>query len=191
MKKLLLSLSLLSLSLVMTAALPQRLADLAKRVQTSAALSVTFTANGSAGSLKMNNDGAYALDMGKAKVFYNGTTQWSYSEADNQVTVFNPSPGELEQSNPAAILRNLSSNFNATAESDGSFRLTPRTKHSGIAEVRLRFANSKSLWPGEMVIVSGSGQLRLTAMKFTAGKNKFPASAFQFKAPKGTEVISL
>ncbi len=191
MKKSLLTLTLLCMGLVMSAALPQRLSELAKRIQTATALSVSCSANGAASSLKMNRDGAYALDMGKVKVFYDGTTQWSYSEADHQVTVFKPSPAELEQSNPAAILRGLATNFNATSEADGSLRLTPRAKHTGVTEVRLRFANAKAQWPSEMVIVSGSGQLRLTAMKFYTHKTKFPTSAFQFQAPKGTEVINL
>lgn len=46
----------------------------------------------------------FILDMGNAKVWFDGKTQWSYMSSDNEVSITEPTQEELAGINPMAII---------------------------------------------------------------------------------------
>lgn len=65
-----------------------------KNAVNSQSLTGTFTLKGS----------KFILDMGNAKVWFDGKTQWSYMSDDNEVSVTEPSQEELAATNPMAVI---------------------------------------------------------------------------------------
>lgn len=65
-----------------------------KNAVNSQSLTGTFTLKGS----------KFILDMGTAKVWFDGKTQWSYMSDDNEVSVTEPSQEELAATNPMAVI---------------------------------------------------------------------------------------
>lgn len=173
-----------------SAELPARVKAAAQKVNASPALQVTFKANGSPGTMLLGDGGKFALEAGNIKVYYDGKTQWAYSAADKEVTILNPTADELAAGIPAAILSTLGSAFNGVKIKGETYRLTPKTQGTDIAEVTVSFPGSGS-YPQSMTIIASGGSLSISDMKFTPLKAKRPLSAFQFKAPKGTTITDL
>lgn len=65
-----------------------------KNAVNSQSVTGTFTLKGS----------KFILDMGNAKVWFDGKTQWSYMSDDNEVSVTEPSQEELATTNPMAVI---------------------------------------------------------------------------------------
>lgn len=190
MKHLLISLITILAAISSWAAIPARVKTAADKIKTAPAIQVTFKANGSPGSMLLGDGGKFALAMGDIKVYYDGKTQWAYSATDKEVTILNPTADELSFGNPAAILSTLSSDFKGVRVKGETYRLTPLSQDSDIAEVTIAFPGS-GIWPQSMTIIGSSGSLSISNLKFTPLKSKKPLSAFQFKAPKGTTITDL
>jgi len=47
----------------------------------------------------------FHLTMGENEVYYDGTTQWVYSEENNELTISNPTSDDLAGTNPLLILK--------------------------------------------------------------------------------------
>lgn len=173
------------------AEMPQRVARAAAQVKSTPALTATFTANGTSGSLLMGDGGKFVLHLGDAHIYYDGKTQWAYSAADNEATSFTPTADELLQANPASILANLDTAFKAVkAPGNDTYRLTPTDPGQEVTEVTVVFPASGT-WPNAMTIKTGGMTVNATAMKFTAEQTKRPLSAFQFTPPAGCRITKL
>lgn len=181
---------LLTLSLNAAAAVPQRVADAADAIKKAPAIVATFSANGTPGTLVMGQGGMFALDLGDAKIYYDGKTQWAYSADDNEATSFSPTADELLQANPASILANLDTAFKGTDLGGNTFRLTPLSAAQEVTEVVVTFPQSGT-WPTAMTIRANGMNVNATAMKFTVEQTKRPSSAFQFTPPAGCRVTNL
>lgn len=190
MKHLLISLIALLTTLTATAQIPARVKAAADQVKASPALQVTFNANGRPGSMLLGDGGKFALVMGDIQVYFDGKTQWAYSATDKEVTILNPTADELADANPASILSTLSSAFKGSKVKGETYRLTPLSKSSDLAEVTIAFPGS-GIWPQSMNIVASGGSLSISDLKFSPLKAKKPLSSFQFKAPKGTTITDL
>lgn len=176
---------------VATAAVPASVSRAVKQVNAAKSLDVTCTINGRPASMTLSGEN-FILDLGDAKIYFDGKTQWSYSAADNEVTIFEPTADELAQSNPLQILRRLASDYNGAPAkgSPDSVRLTPVNKQSDIAEATVTF-DPASGWPVAMTLITGSGRADIKQIKFTPSQTARPASAFRFTAPAGATVSDL
>lgn len=190
MKHFIISLLTILTALTASAQIPARVKAAADKVKASPALQVSFKANGKPGSMLLGDGGKFALIMGDIKVYFDGKTQWAYSATDKEVTILEPTADELAYGNPAAILSTLSSAFKGAKIKGETYRLTPLSADADIAEVTIAFPGS-GVWPQSMSIIGPSGSMAISDLKFTPLKEKKPASAFRFTAPKGTTITDL
>lgn len=189
-KKLLISLAA-SLPLCVAAAVPVSVTRAVRQVNESASLDVTCTINGQKAALRLSRP-CFMVDLGDARIYYDGETQWAYSVPDKEVTILNPTPDELSQANPLMILGSLADEFSGTPVKGkpNTVRLTPLDPASDVAEATVTFDPSTG-WPVAMTLITGSGRADITGIAITPSKTKKPASAFKFQAPKGTTVTDL
>ncbi len=192
MKKLLTTLLLiLGATLGAAAAVPAQVQRAVARAKAAATLNVECTINGSPASATISGN-CFSFNLGQAQVYFDGTTQWSYSPADKEVTIFNPTAAELAESNPLQILLRLDSDFTgaAVAGKANTVRLTPVDPKNQITEATVVFDPATG-WPTEMTIIAGGRRALLKNFRFNPSKTKKPAEAFKFKTPKGTTINDL
>lgn len=188
MKRKILITILAAFGLAAAAAVPASVSRAVRQVDAAPGLEVVCAINGSPASLTLAGE-CFILDLGGNTVYFDGTTQWSYSRADNEVTVIEPTPGEVAETNPLHILRALAVDYNGTPVKGqpNSVRLTPVNPQNEVAEATVTF-DPQSGWPTAMTVITGSGRADITKIKFTPAKTKKPASAFKFKVPQGAIV---
>ncbi len=181
----------LSSLLYAAGATPASVTRLVKQVNDAPTLHAKCTINGRAASLTISGD-CYRIDLGNAEVYFNGKTQWSYSPVDNEVTILNPTDDEIAESNPLAILRNLTRDFNGKPlkGKPDTVRLTPKNRNNQIAETTITF-NQTSGWPKHITIIAGSQRLELDNLSFSISKTKLSAGAFTFSPPKNSRITDL
>lgn len=172
------------------AALPKRVKATADAVTRATTVAVSFKTQAGPGSLTLGDGGKFVLDLGDAKIYYDGKTQWAYSVSDREVTQFEPTAEELEQGNPAAILASLASAYDGKPAGANRFELTPKGKSSDVKSVILAYPASGT-WPQEMIIEAQGQKMVISQMNFKTEGTKRPLSTFQFKAPKGVKTIKL
>jgi len=187
-------LTILTLALAACSAaaeVPASLARAARRAKEAPALNVACTINGHAATLTTSGT-CFRLDLGGAKVFFDGKTQWSYSPADKEVTILNPTPAEIAESNPLVILQNINNDFDGKTlpGKPDTVRLTPRNPRSSIAEATITF-NSSTGWPTHITLISGGQRIEISALKFSSSKTKPAPSTFSFQPPSGTTITDL
>lgn len=197
MKKLIFSLfSLVFISLIFPlssalAAVPASVSRAVKQVDEAGTLEVACTVNGRAASMTLSGN-CFHLDLGNAHVYFDGKTQWSYSPADKEVTIIEPTADELAETNPLHILHSLDKEFSGAPVKGkpNTVRLTPVSPRSQIAEATVTFDPSTG-WPTEMSLITGSGRAEFRNLRFTPSKSPRPAGSFRFQAPAGTTVSDL
>jgi len=127
--------------------------------------------------------------------WFDGKTQWAYSPQIAEVNVSEPTPGELAQINPLAILGTLQTGFNYRRLSSVSgfdrIELIPKEKGE-YAKIVITF-DASTHFPSEIVFTAADRSV--TAIKITSIREcKKPAeSAFRFdkKLYPGVEIVDL
>lgn len=151
------------------------------------------------GTIEMKGD-KFRLETPDMKVWFDGTTQWSYVERNEEVNVTTPSGEELQLTNPALLLRSYKKGFTAryigesTAASGKSaydVELTPKKK-GDIVRVELQVEKSSSL-PAKISVEAKNGvssTIHISGVK--TGMNQADEH-FRFKAGDypDAEVIDL
>lgn len=173
------------------AGVPAAVERAVQKVNAAPTLNVACQINGVAASMTLS-DNCFMIDLSGNIVSYDGKTQWSYSSADNEVVIVEPTPYELAETNPLHVLRHLATDYNGT-EVKGvadTVRLTPVDPESDIAEATVTF-NRSTGWPATLTLITGSGRADITDIKFSVNQTATAASAFQFKAPQGAKIIDL
>ncbi len=191
MKKILTLFAIILWAAVAGAKVPAAISNAVSRVKAAPALEIGCTLNGSQAGATFSGN-MFILDLGSAKVYYDGKTQWSYLPDDKEVTIFDPTPAELAESNPLQILSHLDSDYSGQAVKGkaDTYRLTALNPKNQINEVTV-VINPKTGWPTQMTLIAGNQRIELANFRFTTLKTKKPAEAFKFKAPKGTTVNDL
>lgn len=137
----------------------------------------------------------FAITAGSLSTWYDGKTQWTYSKATNEVNVSQPTPEELQQINPFAIINAFRNQYNyrltEAVAGNPTVELTPKSPADNISKVTISF-NAATGYPaginlrtdnGDITIsVSGAKEIAtLPASTFTFNKNNYP----------GVEIIDL
>lgn len=132
--------------------------------------------------------------------WFNGTTQWSYVERNEEVNVTTPSGEELQMTNPALLLRSYKKGFTAQYKGESTasngkaaydIELTPKKK-GDILKVELQIEKFSGL-PVTISVFSKNGirnTIRISNMK--TGANQ-PDSYFDFNPKEfvDAEIIDL
>lgn len=173
------------------AAVPASVTRAVSQIDAAPGLEVTCSINGRAASLNLGGE-CFILDLGNAKVYYDGKTQWSYLPAEGEVTIIEPTADEVADSNPLQILRHLASDYSGAAVrgEPNAVRLTPTNRRSEIAEATVTF-DPQTGWPVKMTLITGSGRADITDIRFQVSKSRRPVADFRFSPPKGATVTDL
>ncbi|MCM1348784.1 MAG: outer-membrane lipoprotein carrier protein LolA [Firmicutes bacterium] len=128
--------------------------------------------------------------------WYDGTTQWTYNKANNEVTVSEPTPDELGQINPFTVINQFRNTYTAKElQAPTGFKKIELTAKNPKAEITTAIVtfNDKSMLPSQINITMRSKQqISIVLSSVTTGK-KYNIKAFQFHAPNypGVQIVDL
>lgn len=163
----------------------QQLAAAAKKLAAAPSVTATFTmvTNGgrggnARGTMQMAQKNC-TVNAGGITLWYDGTTQWVYSVATQEVNISKPTLDDLLESNPFVLISNYASNFNVKSSGTNTAVLTPKNiQKSGIEKATVTFGANG--WPAKIHIKFQNGStIDVSVSKITIGK-KLPASTFRF-----------
>lgn len=128
--------------------------------------------------------------------WFDGVTQWTYASSVGEVNITEPTPEEIGQVNPFAIIRNFKSGFSATILSSDprqiTLKLNAKNSKSEIRSVELTVVRTTSL-PSKAILTLSTGQkIRISVSDIKSGQ-MMPVSAFRFDPAKlpGVPVVDL
>ena len=172
----------------------------ATKVRTSKSISATYSLTGTnqisgSGTITLAGE-RFAMTSPKMSVWYDGTTQWTYSAADNEVNVSEPTAAELQQINPFAIINSFRQTYSAkTLSSTKTSAKIQLTAKSTKADIRIATVtvNLSTMLPTQVQLKLASGQtVTLTISNAKIG-NALAIDTFRFPKAKypRAEVIDL
>ena len=151
------------------------------------------------GTIDMQGE-RFVLVTPSMHTFFNGTTQWVYMDAADEVNISNPSTEELESINPMLLLQNYSKGYTVVSNKDvskgngtkvASVKLTPHEQGELLAvEIQL---DKQTAFPVQMTLsMQNDIQMVVTITNLKLNK-KYPANYFTFNASDypGVEIIDL
>ena len=86
----------------------------------------------------------FILEMDAMKVWFDGKTQWSYVNQNNEVSITEPSEKELTETNPMAILSGFKTKciirFSSKTKSEQNYciEMTPRSKNNDVIKIEVQ-----------------------------------------------------
>ena len=158
----------------------------------SGTVSASYSMNGSKGTIVMQGV-KFRILANDVKSWFNGKTQWTYSDQTGEVNIIDPTSQELQMTNPLAAAKSLKDAFTMTslkATSGYAIKLTPKKK-SNVKSITLYLSKAYILTAADYVTTNGTYKLKLSNYKT---KQNYPASTFVFDkklVPAGTEVVDL
>lgn len=147
------------------------------------------------GNIAVQGD-KFAVTSSVNSTIYDGKTQWTISNADKEISIFEPTADEIAQVNPFAIIRNYSRDYNLKLiSSDNSYvriQLTPKNADSSIKSVTVTFVKASKL-PELMNITLDDGTVLHVKINDITTDANIPASRFvvSVKNYAGYEIIDL
>ena len=135
---------------------------MAASYQQAGAVSIRFGGTQD-GTLKVKGNKFY-LNCGGIETWFDGTTQWSYVERNEEVNVANPTGDELRFTNPALLLRTYREGFSASLTGESTapngkaaydVELTP-SKKADVTKVRLQI-EKYSGFPASITVEAKNG----------------------------------
>lgn len=147
------------------------------------------------GNIAVQGD-KFAVTTSVNSTIYDGKTQWTISNDDKEISIFEPTADEIAQVNPFSIIRNYSRDYNlkpiASDNSVVKMQLTPKNADSSIKKVVITFSASTKL-PSLMAITLDDGSVLHVTISDISTNSNIPSSRFvvSLKNYPGYEVIDL
>lgn len=162
--------------------------DAAKRLTDSSGTTATFTIlDADAGTITGNiaaSSNKFTFSVNETTTVFDGTTQWTISHDVEEVSIYDPTPDEIQQINPLDIIRNWSKYYNAKLVNSPSgtqrVELTPKTADNAFVKIVITF-NSSTMLPTTITMTmadGGSAHVEITNLKLN---QKIPASRLTVK----------
>lgn len=136
-------------------------------------------------------------DDGSFDTRFDGTTQWTWSQASGEVSMTTPTPEEIRETNPIEIIRTAPAIYNAAitqkTPQSVTLKLTPRNpRNTDIKEALLKIALPANIPQHLEVIMKDAQTMRFTFSNFTTG-NKTSPRLFRYDPSlhPGAEIIDL
>lgn len=184
MKRILPLIILLISALAASAAGPLDKCISAMRAIPSIKVAYTLTAEGnkSQGMLTLAGD-RFTLSAPGMMTWFDGKTQWTYSSAMGEVNIVEPTPEELQQINPFAIIRTFSTSYDirnlGSKAGVSTVQLTARSKSADIRSVRILLSDATS-FPTRITLTLSSGKTVDIAVNQVMKGGKLPDTFFRF-----------
>lgn len=144
-----------------------------------------LSGNGHSADVAITQSGkCFRIETDDMGIWYDGTTQWTWSAATNEVTVTEPTPAELAETNPLAIIAGVEKAYTATmlkapSSHEKSLLLKPTAKTGDISEIRLTL-NATTLYPTQVAILYANGATVSVTVKSITKGQKLNASVFVY-----------
>lgn len=162
----------------------------------SASYTMTSSAGGSTSGKVLFSGQKFHMTSPELLTWYDGTTQWTYLVADNEVNISEPTADELQQINPFAVISTFRRGYSAKiVRTDKSTKVVTLTAQSGNAEIRSAtiHISASTMLPAKIELSMRSGQsATITISGITIGKT-LNINSFRFpkaRYPKA-EVVDL
>lgn len=172
----------------------------AAKIKSAPSLSVTYTVsadgNTAEGLLVLQGE-MFTISTPGMVSWYDGKSQWTYSDQIGEVNVISPTAEEVQQINPFAIVKSFSSSYSSGQVKSSSagmttLRLTANNRKSDISSADVTI-NDKTLYPTRIVLTMSNRQKVTINIKNVKAGGKLPVSNFRFDAKRypNVQVIDL
>lgn len=172
----------------------------AAKIKSAPSLSVTYTVsadgNTAEGLLVLQGE-MFTISTPGMVSWYDGKSQWTYSDQIGEVNVISPTAEEVQQINPFAIVKSFSSSYSSEQVKSSSagvttLRLTAKNRKSDISSADVTI-NDKTLYPTRIVLTMSNRQKVTINIKNVKAGGKLPVSNFRFDAKRypNVQVIDL
>lgn len=172
----------------------------AAKIKSAPSLSVTYTVsadgNTAEGLLVLQGE-MFTISTPGMVSWYDGKSQWTYSDQIGEVNVISPTAEEVQQINPFAIVKSFSSSYSSEQVKSSSagvttLRLTANNRKSDIPSADVTI-NDKTLYPTRIVLTMSNRQKVTINIKNVKAGGKLPVSNFRFDAKRypNVQVIDL
>jgi len=172
----------------------------AAKIKSAPSLSVTYTVssdvNTAEGLLVLQGE-MFTISTPVMVSWYDGKSQWTYSDQIGEVNVISPTAEEVQQINPFAIVKSFSSSYSSEQVKSSSagvttLRLTANNRKSDISSADVTI-NDKTLYPTRIVLTMSNRQKVTINIKNVKAGGKLPVSNFRFDAKRypNVQVIDL
>lgn len=165
-------------------------------VQTGFTLNVisknALTSQPVSGKVTMKGNRFY-LTMDDVTVWFDGTTQWALFAQNNEVTITRPTPEELAETNPMAVLAGYTAKSKVAFSNEKRsgyqlIELTPTSKNETFVKVGVQFVNNGQQLHAIKVINKDGSRNELTLQNYKANATVSNAT-FVFNAAQHPGVI--
>ena len=172
----------------------------AAKIKSAPSLSVTYTVsadgNTAEGLLVLQGE-MFTISTPGMVSWYDGKSQWTYSDQIGEVNVISPTAEEVQQINPFAIVKSFSSSYSSEQVKSSSagvttLRLTANNRKSDISSADVTI-NDKTLYPTRIVLTMSNRQKVTINIQNVKAGGKLPVSNFRFDAKRypNVQVIDL
>lgn len=174
--------------------------EAAAKVTASKSLTASFKVESAGqqtvtGNIAVQGD-KFAVTTSVNSTVYDGKTQWTISNADKEISVFEPTADEIAQVNPFAVIKSYNRDYNLKALTSDTnnvkIQLTPKKSDSSIKSIVITFAASSKLAKAMTITLDDGTVLHVTVSDIVVNAN-IPASRFvvSLKNYTGYDVIDL
>lgn len=171
----------------------------AAKIKSAPSLNVSYTVtadgNTAGGVLVLQGD-MFTISSPGMVSWYDGKTQWTYSSQIGEVNIITPTPEELQQINPLAIVKSFSSGYTTqllkSPAGKSIVRLTSKNAKSDITSADITIDNT-TLYPTRIVLTMSNRQKVTIDIKSVNRGGKLPTENFRFdkKRYPGVQVVDL
>lgn len=173
----------------------------AEKLRSAHSLTVMYTATADGrsteGELVVQGD-MFTITAPGMISWFDGKTQWTFSSQIGEVNIIDPTPEEIAQINPLAILSSFSRSYtakqvtNATNAKTSTIRLTPKASGNDIRQADVAI-NRSTGYPSRIALTMANKQTVTIVINDIRVGKKLPASRFRFdkKLFPGVQVVDL
>ncbi len=138
----------------------------------------------------------FTFKAGNMSVFYDGKTQWTVDSDSREVSITEPTPDELAETNPLAFVQSYKKNYKVekVSESGGTYtiKMTALHKSSYIRSAQV-VISGKTWLPTHITALLATGNTLTVSVSTAAKGAALPDSYFRFVTKGNTsyEIIDL
>lgn len=161
----------------------------------SASYSISADGQSQSGTLTISGD-RFTIASPQISSWYDGRTQWTYSTHVGEVNITEPTPEELQQVNPFAIINAFKTHYRASMlkspAGEKKIRLTSTQANSDIHSVDLTL-NAATLYPTRIILTMSNRRTVSISISSVKTGEALPVSFFRYDAKKhpGIPVVDL
>lgn len=173
--------------------------EAAEKITSSKSVSATFKIESAGqptvtGNIAVQGD-KFAINSSVSSTIYDGTTQWTISDSDKEISIFEPTDEEIAQVNPFAVIKAYNRDYKlkliSSDKNNVKIQLTPKA-NSSIKNIVVTFAATTKTVQQMTLTLDDGTVLHIKVSDITSNAN-IPASKFvvNLKNYNGYEIIDL